>query len=262
LWDEDIEVPETQELPGSSSYRPPETQIAEEGPERATNTQDPVTSTELTSRDETSGSNSTSRLAEPSDYRPSTSDIGNTQFVSEEQSTGESLNQTQLETSQEDYLESQVVTNSSSNKVVEDSLAQSLSTSNPEVSHTTESRTLSGERSNSFWAVVGDFRSEVESQIPAQAESPPDRQPDYPELSSSFPFQTQLSLLESEGNFAGAGTVESAGIRSVVTLLLCIISCQISRISLSCNFNPCNPSGTKVESDQTRPLDLSCFTMT
>jgi hypothetical protein len=215
LWDEEIKVADSQELPGSSSYKPPETQASGTRPDTATDTDvEPVRSTYLpSSRDETGGSSSESRLAESLEYRPSTSNIVDSQHISEERSTGETSTETREETTQEHSLESRLAANSSSRKAVQDSTTQSGSSVHLEVSTPPEIESSSGEPLDPSSAVAGGPSSEETSHIPPRAESPPNRQPDYPDFPSGFPFLTQLPLLESDDSVIGEEAVESVEVR-------------------------------------------------
>lgn len=213
IWDEEIEVADSQELQGSSSYKPPETQASGTRPETATESDiQPFGSDLLTSsRDETGISSSGRQFAESSDYRPSTSNIVESQPISEDRSARETSTEIREETTQEHSLESYPAVNSSSSNVLGHSAPQNISSAHLELSAPQEIETSSGEPIDSS-AVAGGPSLEETSGVTTQVESPPNRQPDlvdHLDIPSSFPSLTQFPLLESDDNVLGEEAVEA-----------------------------------------------------
>ena len=213
IWDEEIEVADSQELQGSSSYKPPETEVSGTRAETASESDTAFRSTLLTSsRDETGLSSSERQVAESLDYIPSTSNLVDSQPISEERSTGATATETREDTTQEHSSESYPAVNSSSSNALGDSAPHSVSSAHLELSVPQEIEKSSGEPIDSS-AVAGDPASEETSRITTQVETPPNRQPDYPDIPSSFPFLTQLPLLERYENVVGDEVVASVEAR-------------------------------------------------
>lgn len=159
-------------------------------------------------------SSSESQFAQASAFRPSTGSLGDSQIILEERSTGESTGAL-IETTQEQSVGSQVAADSSSAERSGDSTTQSASGAHQEFVTQPEIEVSSGENLPLSSIVEAETATgpEKTSHTSTQAESPTNRQPDFSEISSSLPFQTQVPFLESENNTFGVETVESVEVR-------------------------------------------------